>query len=139
MKQLEGEMLVVVFTYIFLTLMGLISLIGAMSVVIYIKQKKYWYIPYGIMMMLIGFTWGYDSLHDTNHSDYVMLAILTISIIESLVLLFKNTRLQEPVTPTESSEDETEQEAPVAKKSLFWIVTWLIIKMIFMYIVFNRM
>lgn len=129
-------MFVVVFTYIFLTLMGLISLIGAMSVVIYIKQKQYWYIPYGILMMVIGFSWGYDSLHDTNHSDYVLLAILTISIIESLVLLFKNTRLQESVTQT---EEDTEEEAPVAKKSLFWIVTWLIIKMIFMYIVFNRM
>lgn len=123
-------------TYFVLTMYGIFALLGAYITYIFINQKKYWYIPYGLSMVAVFVAWGYDHLYDTNFGDYALILILSLSVIESLVVLVSTLKLKRQ--EKENTEESVQTEQVQTLKPVP-VMIWLVLKIALIYLIASGM
>lgn len=88
---------------------SLLLAFSLLTVYIFIKSKKYLYLPYGVLMTSTFAGFIYDLYHGTNTGYVSLVTLLIINVFESLYVLWKLV----------SGRIETDSSANVIVLSLF--------------------
>ena len=109
----------------FTGLFALLSVLCLFTVFIFIKQKKYWYLPGSILLVITFALFVKDRITGSDIGHYALAGVLVISIIESIVELRKLSK----------TEMGTEEENRIKKSSMFWGMLWLFMKGFLVYFI----
>ncbi|WP_442637930.1 hypothetical protein [Rossellomorea marisflavi] len=120
--------------YVMYFLFGFMGLIGLMTTYIYIHEKKYLYVPYGIMLIAISGALFWDRGHDTSYTRYVFIVAFILYLIESIVTLCY--LLKQKGKEVDEEAGENKEELPVfinPNVKPGWVVVWIVIKILIIY------
>ena len=101
-------------------------LFSLICIFIFVKGKKYWYIPYGVLMATTFAGFIYNEFHASSFGYYSLVLLVGISVIESGIDFVKVLK----------GSVESQQSGLIRKNKLVWGFLSIGIKISMVYLIF---